>query len=274
MPTLAAIAPFGFNFDPVRFLAAYRSIGATTAQFYRNETKPPTVAEALKAASDAGVRFDSIHGVFGEHIDPTSPDAAHRQQCLIIYEREARLAKDLGGPMVVVHPSGWNPGRREMSRVEASEAAKPRVRLLDEWMKHLADIGERLGVVFLIENQPFNCPLGHDAIELARQVAGVGSTSIRMCLDTGHAHITGDLAKTIEAAREVIAYLHVHDNDKHKDDHRMPGEGSIDWKAFANTLKKQEICVPRMLEVFEEEAKVEARAKAGFGKTLTEWCVV
>lgn len=274
MAHLAAIAPFGFAFDPARFMAAYRMMGVTTTQFYRNEKKPPTLAEALRAAASAGVRYDSIHGVFGEHIDPTSPDADHRARCLDLYEDEARLTKDLGGTMIVVHPSGWNPGRREMSHAEAREAMAPRRSRLDDWLKRLAAIGERLGVVYLIENQPFNCPLGHDAIDLARQIVEADSPSVRMCFDTGHAHITGDLFVSLRACANVISYLHVHDNDKKVDDHRMPGLGNIEWESFAATLRSAKVHAPRMLEVFEEESKVELRARQGFGAQLRAWCAV
>src|SRR5262245_42585487 len=101
MSGLATIAPFGFSFDPVRLLAAYRRLGATSCQFYRNPENPPTIADALKASNAAGVPFDSIHGVFGYDIDPSSPVAEHRRHCLGVYETEGRLARDLGGSMVV-----------------------------------------------------------------------------------------------------------------------------------------------------------------------------
>ena len=104
MPVLSAIAPFGFSFDPVRFLAAYRAVGCTTCQFYRNEQRPPKVPEALNAAQAAGLRFDSIHGVFGFHIDPSSGDEMHRKRCLNIYENEGKLARDLGWEVCAAYP--------------------------------------------------------------------------------------------------------------------------------------------------------------------------
>src|ERR1051326_8256520 len=90
MANLACIAPFGFSFDPTRFLAAYHAVGCRTAQFYRNEQRAPSIADALKATEMAGLRFDSIHGLFGFHIDPSSADERHRKRCLEIYESEGR----------------------------------------------------------------------------------------------------------------------------------------------------------------------------------------
>lgn len=272
MPTLAAIAPFGFSFDPVRFLSAYRAAGCSTAQFYRNEQRPPTVHQALKTAEAVGMRFDSIHGVFGFHLDPSSPDERHRKRCVEIYENEGKLAADLGGPMVVVHPSAWNPGMRTMTRAEVETASIPRWPRLHEFMTRLAEVGERLRVVYLIENQPMNCPLGHDVVKLADAVLAVGSPWIRMCLDTGHAHMTGNLVELVKAALPAIDYMHVHDNDSKVDDHRMPGDGTIDWQAFADVLRASGTKAPRMLEVFYDEARVEDMVKNGLGARLAAAC--
>lgn len=274
MPELAVTAPFGFNFDPVRFLSAYRAVGVTTAQFYRNEQKPPTVSEALAAAAAAGVRFDSIHGVFGHHLDPTGYSTEHRDHCLKIYESEGRLASDLGGPMVVVHPAAFNPGMRMMALEEAELASIIRWPRLDEFLKRLAEIGERLKVTYLIENQPPNTPLGHDAVRLARHIESVASPFIRMCFDTGHGHMVADIAATTRACAKVIEYFHVHDNDAKVDDHRMPGDGTIDWAAWSAALRETGLKAPRMLEVFYEEAKVEQLGRNGLSSRLKSACAL
>jgi sugar phosphate isomerase/epimerase len=270
---LATTVPFGFDFDPARFMRAYRALGVTQLQFYRNEAKPPTTQEALAIARAAELRYDSIHGVFGEHLDPTGPSSEHVDHCLRAYEQEGRLASDLGGPMVVVHPSGWTPGRKELTPQQATEAAAPRRPRLDSFMRRLADTGEKLGVTYLIENQPYNCYLGHDPVGLAAQIAAVGSRRIRMCFDTGHAHITSDVYRSLSSCAPVIDYLHVHDNDGKNDTHLMPGApgGTIDWPRLARAVELADLSPPRMLEVFETEAQVERRAAEEFGKVLAGW---
>lgn len=278
MAALATIAPFGFSFDPVRLLTAYRSLGCTACQFYRSEENPPSAAEALRASLAAGVPFDSIHGRFGAGIDPSAPCAEHRRWCLNLYEEEGRLARDLVGesgggssPMVVVHPAGWTCGRALLTRQEAAESDRYREPFLREFMVALAEIGERLGVTYLIENQPFNTWMGSDPALLAQRILAVGSARIRMCLDTGHANITtGDVAAAVRAAAPAIAYFHIHDNDGAVDDHRMPGEGTVDWTAFAAALRETGCAAVRMLEVFHDEARVEAAVGAGLGTRLRE----
>lgn len=276
MTYLATIAPFGFDFDPPALLRAYRELGAKGAQFYRNEANAPSIDEAVRAATEAGLPFDSIHGLFGEHIDPTSPDAAERARCVNLFKDEGRLAAELvertsglrdqsawrtrsdASPIVVVHPSAWNPGRREMSHEEAEDAQEPRWAALGEFLAALSDIGESLGVVYAIENQPRNCPLGHDPFALAWAVRDIASPNVRMCLDTGHAHITSDVVEALRAAGDVISYLHIHDNDASVDDHRVPGMGTIDWTGFASLLRDRPNTSPRMLEIFIPEGEVRA----------------
>lgn len=271
MAALATIAPFGFSFDPVRLLTAYGRLGCTTCQFYRSDERPTSTADALRAADAAGLRFDSIHGRFGQHIDPSAPCAEHRRWCLNLYEQEGRLARDLGGLAVVVHPAAWTIGRALLTRQEAAESDRYREPFLREFMAALAEIGERLGVTYLIENQPFNTWMGADPVLLAQRILAVGSARIRMCLDTGHANITtGDVPGVIRAAAPAVAYLHIHDNDGAADDHRMPGEGTVHWPAVAAALRDTGCPAVRMLEVFHDEPRVEAAAAAGLGARLRE----
>ena len=50
-----------------------------------------------------------------------------------------------------------------------------------------------------------------------------------ICLDYGHANLTGDLSDAIETVGGHLWTTHVHDNDGRKDDHRVPFTGRIDW---------------------------------------------
>lgn len=293
MAALATIAPFGFSFDTVRLLRAYRELGCSTCQFYRNEESPPGVAEALRAVREAGLRFDSIHGRFGANIDPSAPCAEHRRWCLHLYEEEGKLARDLveqssaagsgvgkeegsgggggaGEAMVVVHPAAWTPGRAQLTKEEAAQSDRYRGPFLREFMVALAEIGERLGVTYLIENQPYNAWMGSDPALLAERILAVGSARIRMCFDTGHANITGDVAAALRAAAPAIAYFHIHDNDARTDDHRLPGEGAIDWAAFAAALRDTGCSAVRMLEVFHDEQRVEQAVRGGLKQRLHE----
>lgn len=274
MRRLSTVIPFGFEFDPARYLRAYRSLGCGSAQFYRNLNKPPTVAEANALVRDAGMRFDSMHAAFGELIDPSSPDGAQRAQCLRLYDDEAQLARDLGCDMAVVHPAANLPGYRTLNADEANALQEQRWAYLDDFLKRLADIGERRSVTFLIENLPRMFYLGHDPIALARRVLAIGSPRLRMCFDTGHAHMVGDVPTLIEACAPAIAYLHLHDNNAKDDNHRMIGDGTINWAAAARAIRGAKLDVYCMLEVFYPEGEIESLAAAGLGARVAAACAI
>jgi len=269
---LATIAPFNFEFDIGRFLRAYRSAGCTHAQFYRNENAPLDPAAALETVRQAGMTFDSVHGLFGESLDPSSPDRDTRLRSVDVYEREGELAVRLGGPMVVVHPSWMNP--------EGSPVSRPpdpvRIDALRDSMDRLARIGERLGVIYLMENLPGFFPIGHDTRRVASWVRLLGSPNVRMCFDTGHAHIesgrNGAVASQLRECIDVVAYIHAHDNDSVQDNHRMPGEGTINWDAVVSILVERTTAdLPWMLEVFNPEPQVEELVQGGLGGWLARW---
>ncbi|MEQ9617026.1 MAG: sugar phosphate isomerase/epimerase family protein [Phycisphaerales bacterium] len=269
---LSTTLPFGFDFDTRRFIEAYKGVGCESGQYYRNLLNAPSVREIRAVSAACSMPIDSIHGVFGWRYDPSSPDEEMRRFCLEQYELEGALARDLGDPMVVVHPSA---NRADMIPYEASDAKWHQTQRwghLDDFMRRLADIGERLGVTYLIENVPFMFPLGHDAPALARRILGVGSERLRMCFDTGHAHITGSTPDDLRACAGAIAYVHVNDNDGVADSHLMPGDGTIDWAAVSAAVRETELAVPMMLEVFYPEFTVEELTEAGLAERLACAC--
>lgn len=282
--TLSTTAPFGFDIDTVRFLDAFRGVGCTSCQFFRNPEHPPTAAEALRVVAAAGMAFDSIHGVFGPDVDPSSPDATHRAHCLGVYEEEARLALELGGPMVVVHPSRSSPPHVPLKALPFAEAQRQqheRWPYLHDFLRRLAEVGERLSVTFLVENLMLDCPLGHDPVQLAEHVMAVRSPWVRMCFDTGHAHATlsaraaagrGAVGVALRVCAPAVGYVHVHDNDGVKDAHLMPGNGGtagIDWEGVGAALEGTECRAVRMLEVFEDPGK--AGEAAHTSASLRRW---
>lgn len=60
-----------------------------------------------------------------------------------------------------------------------------------------------------------------------------------ICLDTGHANITGiDIPKFIEDSKATLIATHIADNDGSKDQHLLPGFGTIKWEDVIPAFKK------------------------------------
>lgn len=272
MAQLATIAAFGFaDFDPPSLLKLYRQFGCRTCQFYRNPMNPPTPSEARQIAEDAGLPIDSIHGLFGPELDPSSPDESVRQESVETYRFEGELALELGGPRVVVHPAP-----RAGSVAEVTRAVnKKRVDPLRKLLVQLAELGAAQGVTYLIENLPGDYYFGPDPGQLAELVREAASPHVRMCFDTGHAHMTVGEATGLRSCRDVVTYLHVHDNNSRLDAHNIPGlvpDGAgINWPALAPLIAELPAAIPAMLELFEPQPLIEAQLHNGLPAKLKQW---
>lgn len=96
---------------------------------------------------------------------------------------------------------------------------------------------ESLGVVFVLENIEDRDP--RDRLILAQSFA---SPSVRLSIDTGHAHYahvtTGapPVDYFVRAAGDMLAHVHVQDADGYADRHWAPGMGTVNWRAVFAAL--------------------------------------
>ncbi|MBN2544934.1 MAG: sugar phosphate isomerase/epimerase [Spirochaetes bacterium] len=61
---------------------------------------------------------------------------------------------------------------------------------------------------------------------------------LSLCFDTGHAEISGTWELYFSKYAHRICALHIHDNDGKIDDHRIPGDGVINYENFFYLLQK------------------------------------
>ncbi len=95
-------------------------------------------------------------------------------------------------------------------------------------LEHLAIFAGQRGLTIALENTPGG--LGSPGM-LRQFIADTRLSSLRLCFDTGHAHMEDGLERGFEKMRDLVATAHVHDNDGERDDHLLPYGGSIDWNA-------------------------------------------
>ena len=108
-------------------------------------------------------------------------------------------------------------------------------------VSELVAVAEEAGVRMALENlgsktrNPFR-PLSSMA-ELRAFIAGFPPEHVGLCLDTGHACISGlDPAEQARIASERLYALHLQDVDGREDCHWVPGRGVIDWSAVGEAL--------------------------------------
>ena len=110
------------------------------------------------------------------------------------------------------------------------------VKVNAEAIKPFLEHAEKNGVTLLSENLLWGSSIKATAISAL--VKEVNSPYFGWCYDTGHANAHDISCRELLKCEVVPLSLHVQDNNGHKrDDHLMPGDGSIDWKEFLDVLR-------------------------------------
>jgi len=274
MPLLSAsISIEGTNTESLeKYLQIYHDAGFRQWQaFWRTETRI-NADKLTDVANRYDGHFDSVHGRFGNHLDPSSPYDAKRQYTIETAEKDAEFACALGASIIIIHPSckipkeaGLDVSNRSSwgSAVEAD-----REPLLMQSMEELAGIGEELEVIFAIENVPGRLWFGCDSAQMAEMIRRVDSPFIRMCFDTGHAHVEakhyGDCAEQLARCLDVVSYFHIHDNDGNHDSHEAPGDGTINWNYLSMVMRDADPNSIVMLEMFRKSEEMKEILKRPF----------
>ncbi len=63
------------------------------------------------------------------------------------------------------------------------------------------------------------------------------TTEVGICLDTGHAHLSGDLGTVAHKLSGHLWMMHATDNHGRHDDHLPPGDGQIDWLRLLRQMR-------------------------------------
>lgn len=129
-------------------------------------------------------------------------------------------------------------------------------------LEHLSLFAKQRGVTLALENTPGEMATPANLKTFLEQTR---LTNVKLCFDTGHAHLEGGLPAAMESIRDLVVTAHVHDNGGERDDHLLPYEGTIDWKAALAALPPE---TPIVLELKEPAAAAGSSDLQTFAKTL------
>ena len=208
---------------------------ATRSHFdYHDGAAVRTLAEWL---DDTRLTLHSMHapitssiknGEWGERFSTAVNDEERRRKTLTEAEAALAVAQTIPFKYLVVHlglPDAMKPGPGENSR----DAARRSV-------ESLYEMTERAGVQLAIEVIPNTLSTPESLVKLIED--DLEDLNIGICLDTGHAHVMGDVGDAIESCSGHIVTTHLHDNRRKSDDHLAPGQGNIDWPATLMEFQK------------------------------------
>ena len=129
-------------------------------------------------------------------------------------------------------------------------------------LEHLALFAHQRGVAIAIENTPGEIATAHN---LRQFLTETRLTNVKFCFDTGHAHMGEGLEPAWKVMHDLVVTIHLHDNRGEKDEHLLPFEGTVDWKAALKLLGRE---LPLVLELKAESVpeKPLERITAAFEK--------
>jgi len=197
----------------------------------------------------SGVVLNSVHApLFADYewgragappINIASTDRAGRVDAMDEIKRALEIAEQIPFRFLVQHLGTPNESFDER-KFEAAMTS----------IEHLRAFAKPLGVRILLENIPNELSTADRLVEMIRSAH---FDDVGVCFDFGHAHMMSTVREGFEILRNQICSTHVHDNDKMKDSHLWPGQGTIDWKEAMELLRSAPQTPPLLLELGEDE---------------------
>jgi hydroxypyruvate isomerase len=187
----------------------------------------------IVSLTKTGARFSSMTG----YVTGTLADPDGAEQLLTTAEQSLQVAEQLDCPRLNLHGTGLDD--RGLP-VVASHAVTPRMWLTAaKTLTRLAELGERAGRVFTLEN--LNTAVDHPGVPFATAadtltlVQAVDHPHLRLNLDLYHAQIgEGNLVQLIERALPFVGEIQVADVPGRCE----PGTGEIHYPAIATALDR------------------------------------
>ena len=187
----------------------------------------------IAALVRTGATFSSMTG----YITGTLADADGAEELLRTAEQSLRVAEELNCPRLNVHGTGLD---GDGLPVIGTDVVSPAMWLTAaNTLARLAELGERAGRVFTLEN--LNTAVDHPHTPFAKAadtlalVRAVDNPHLRMNLDLYHAQIgEGNLIQLIEQALPFIGEIQVADVPGRCE----PGTGEINYPAIAAALDR------------------------------------
>jgi fructoselysine 3-epimerase len=199
--------------------------------------------------------------------DVAAFDAEQRREELRRLSAHIDIAARLGVRNVVIHPGG----HREATTCAERDCI---MALNVDAFRRLGDRAGEQGLRIGLEN--LMRPGASRPYEMLDLLAAIDHPAIGITLDTSHANVVGlDLGVAIHEWGPHLLATHISDNDGSGDQHRTPGNGSIDWPVMMDALREVRYDGLFNLEIpGERHAVLPLRAlKSRHARQVAEWLV-
>ncbi len=201
-----------------------------------------TVRRAAGLLESLGIGAYSFHAPFADPIDISSPDETQRIASVREVLAAAEAASILGSRHFVIHPGP------EHSPHPGGEDRQHRLENVARSLDQIATECRRLRMTCVLENKLPHLLFGNTA-DMLWILGAMTVTDVGVCLDTGHAHLGGELDTAMFKLANHLRMVHASDNRGHYDDHLPPGQGAIEWPRILTLLRASGFRGSLMLEI-------------------------
>ncbi|MBR6374473.1 MAG: sugar phosphate isomerase/epimerase [Victivallales bacterium] len=255
IPDMLSYALKSLAYHGVRHVVLSESLLALMMQYQGLSYK---IKDAVEAA---GLDFVDAHSIFGTWWDLNEPDDSRRAEMVATHIHAMALAASMGIKTITIHvgnslspnvnykPSPW---LEAISRTSREQMIENSIKAL----KVLVPYAEGLGMTICIENVRYICTTPEALLEIKRNFP---SEALGFCYDAGHANIVQPLYEAsdipeqramaankntplaLQILKQMLPHIvncHLHDNDGTGDQHRLPGDGTLDWNAISDLLRQ------------------------------------
>ena len=200
-----------------------------------------------------GLDFADAHAPWGTWTDPGMPLEAWHEQVILRHRIAIRLCAQFGIDTLTFH-TGSAANNIFGTDLKLGDYRNMLIRSMEE----LLPDAEKSGVTLALENV-WN-PLNHSRV-LLEVMEYFRSPGLGLCYDSGHGNLMEkgmlfpdktcvspaweNLGIPVEWEKDLIEKMtpwmvncHLHDNNGCQDEHRLPGEGTVDWERVRNSLRQ------------------------------------
>jgi sugar phosphate isomerase/epimerase len=219
------------------------------------------VHRAAARIEQLGMEAYSFHAPFANEIDISALDPGRRQAALDEILRAVEAAAILQVHYFVIHPGP------ETRPPPPREECLQRMENATEILECVAARCHALGIACALENKLPHLLFGKTS-DILWILDALDRTDVGVCLDTGHAALSGDLGNLLRKLAGHLKMIHAHDNCGHRDDHLPPGDGHIDWEMVVRTLQAGHFRGALILELAGDRDPAVTMANARRGRTF------
>ncbi|MEM2001501.1 MAG: sugar phosphate isomerase/epimerase family protein [Candidatus Methanomethylicaceae archaeon] len=199
-----------------------------------DEWKDRLTKARVKVLNELCASFPLKYTVHGPILDLNiaSSNPRVRTCALKLILESMERAHDIGAEVYVVHPGLRTPLENLVPNVNSS------LNLYS--LEKIVSYGEKIGLKVAIENMPANTPCLLQRTEEFFSLMENG-LSIYIALDVGHANTTSQLEAFLSKLNDRIIHLHLHDNYGKDDEHRIIGDGTVNWSLLRERIRQNKV---------------------------------